>query len=309
MELCIFIEPQQGASYEQQLRVAQRAEELGFHGLFRSDHLLHFGEGDGRPGPTESWLTLGALARETSRVRLGTLVTSATFRHPALLAVSVAQVDEMSGGRVELGLGAGWFEDEHTAWGLPFPPTPERFDRLEEQLEVITGLWASEGPFDFSGRHYQMRDNPALPRPVQRPHPPLIIGGLGPRRTPQLAARFASEFNMFAPRPEQFEERVGAVHAACREAGRDPDSLRLSVVQALAVGHDEGAARTRAEKLGRALDDIRANDAGGTPTEVIARLRGWAEKGVVRVYLQLMDINDVEQVELVGTEVLPAFTT
>jgi F420-dependent oxidoreductase-like protein len=300
------VEPQLGATYGQQLRVAQKAEELGFHGFFRSDHLLGMGGGDPGPGPTESWVTLGGLARETSRLRLGTLMTSATFRHPAILAVTVAQVDEMSGGRVELGIGAGWYEAEHEAFALPFPPRGERFDRLEEQIQIITGLWTADGPFDFSGRYYQLRNNPALPRPVQRPHPPVIIGGFGPRRTPRLAARYASEYNLFSPTDEEFEERVGNALEACREVGRDPQALRLSVVQTLACGRDEAAARARAAKIGRDLDDVRSKDAGGTPAEVIERLNGWATRGVARVYLQLLDINDIDQVELVGSEVLPA---
>jgi F420-dependent oxidoreductase-like protein len=306
MELCIFVEPQQGATYRQQLRVAQKTEELGFHGFFRSDHLLGMGTGDPRPGPTESWLTLAALARETSRIRLGTLMTSATFRHPGILAVSVAQVDEMSGGRVEVGIGAGWYEAEHLSFGLPFPSRGERFGRLEEQIQILTGLWAAEGPFDFSGTYYQLHNNPALPRPLQRPHPPVIVGGFGPRRTPRLAARFASEYNMFSPTAEEFEERVANAHAACRDAGRDPHSLRLSVVQTLACGPDEASARARAARIGRDLEDMRARDAGGTPPELIARLSGWANRGVARVYLQLLDIDDIEQVELVGSEVLPA---
>lgn len=306
MEVCVFVEPQQGATYGQQLRVAQKTEELGFEGFFRSDHLLGMGGGDAGPGPTESWLTLAALARETSRIRLGTLMTSATFRHPGVLAVSVAQVDEMSGGRVELGIGAGWYEAEHESFGLPFPPRGERFDRLEEQIQIITGLWTAEDSFDFSGRYYQLRNNPALPRPVQRPHPPLIIGGFGPRRTPRLAARFASEYNMFSPTADEFEERVVNAQAACREAGRDPHSLRLSVVQTLACGRDAAAARSRAERIGRSLEDMRTKDAGGTPPEVVERLSGWANKGVARVYLQLLDMDDIDQVQLVGSEVLPA---
>jgi F420-dependent oxidoreductase-like protein len=309
VELCIFVEPQLGATYGQQLGVAQQTEALGFDGFFRSDHLLGMGGRDPGPGPTESWVTLGALARETSRVRLGTLMTSATFRHPGILAVSVAQVDEMSDGRVELGIGAGWYEAEHIAFGLPFPSRAERFARLEEQLEIITGLWKAEGPFDYSGRYYQLRNNPALPKPVQRPHPPVIIGGFGPRRTPRLAARFASEYNMFSPSGAEFDERVATARAACVEAGRDPNSLRLSVVQTLAVGHDEEAARSRAKWIGRDLDDLRFKDAGGTPPEVVDRLRGWANKGVVRVYLQLLNIDDLEQVELVGSEVLPALAS
>jgi F420-dependent oxidoreductase-like protein len=196
VRLRVFTEPQEGASYDRLRRVAQESEALGFDGFFRSDHLLAF-EGDGLPGPTDAWATLAALARETSRVRLGTLVTSATFRLPGPLAVTVSQVDAMSDGRVELGLGAGWFDGEHRALGIPFPPTAERFERLEEQLAIVTGLWATPAGerFSFEGRHYHLVDNPALPRPVQDPHPPVIVGGAGPARTPRLAARYADEFN------------------------------------------------------------------------------------------------------------------
>src|SRR5580692_5295052 len=197
MKLRIFVEPQQGASYAQQLAVAQAAEALGFDAFFRSDHFLAMG-GDGLPGPTDSWVTLGGIARETERIRLGTLVTSATFRLPGLLAVQVAQVDAMSGGRVELGLGAGWYDAEHSAYGVPFPATHERMERLEEQYAILTGLWGTpeDETFSFDGRHYHLKDSPALPKPVQRPHPPLIVGGHGPKRTPRLAATYASEFNL-----------------------------------------------------------------------------------------------------------------
>ena len=198
MRLCVFIEPQLGASYEDQLAVARRAEECGFDGFFRSDHFLTMGAHDGLPGPTDAWVTLGALGRETSRIRLGTLVTSATFRPPGLLAISVAQVDAMSGGRVELGLGTGWFEAEHRAYGFPFPPLAERFDRLAEQLEIVTGLWSTPvgETFTFHGTHYEVTDSPGLPKPVQSPCPPVIVGGRGKRRTAALAARFADEYNV-----------------------------------------------------------------------------------------------------------------
>src|SRR3954449_11866664 len=196
MHLRVFTEPQQGAAYADLLRVAQATEALGFDAFFRSDHYRAMG-GDGLPGPTDSWVTLGALAVQTSRIRLGTLVTSATFRLPGPLAIAVAQADQMSGGRIEFGLGGGWFEAEHTAYGIPFPPLGERFDRLEEQLEIITGLWSTPAgqTFDYDGKHYQLSDSPGLPKPAQSPRPPIIIGGHGKKRTPSLAARFADEFN------------------------------------------------------------------------------------------------------------------
>src|SRR5487761_1537967 len=202
MKLRIFTEPQQGADYATLRRVALATEELGFDAFFRSDHYLKMGDASGLPGPSDSWATLAGLAVETSRIRLGTLMTAATFRLPGPLAITVAQVDQMSGGRVELGIGTGWFEREHAAYGIPFPPLGERFDRLAEQLEIITGLWTTpEGStFSFEGTHYQLADSPALPKPAQRPRPPVIIGGHGPRRTPALAARYADEFNIaFSP--------------------------------------------------------------------------------------------------------------
>ena len=193
MQLRIFTEPQQGASYETLLRVARAAEELSFDAFFRSDHYLKIGDVSGLPGPTDAWATLAGLARETSRIRLGTLVSASTFRYPGALAITVAQVDHMSGGRVELGIGTGWYETEHAAYGIPFPSLAERFARYEEQLEVITGLWdvPDGGTFSFSGTYFTVADSPALPKPLQRPRPPLIIGGGGPRRTPRLAAKFA----------------------------------------------------------------------------------------------------------------------
>ena len=184
-DLRIFTEPQQGASYGDLLAVARRAESLGYGAFFRSDHYLTMGDGDGLPGPTDAWVTLGGIARETSTIRLGTLVTSATFRLPGPLAISVAQVDDMSNGRVELGLGAGWYEREHEAYGIEFPPLGERFDRLEEQLEIITGMWATPigETFESPGGRYPVTASPALPKPVQSPVP-IIIGGGGPKRTP-----------------------------------------------------------------------------------------------------------------------------
>src|SRR5215475_2465294 len=199
MELCIFNEPQQGATYDDLRRLALRTEECGFDGFFRSDHYLHMGSRDGLPGPTDAWITLAALAVETSRVRLGTLVSPATFRSPGPLSIMVAQVDAMSGGRVELGLGAGWYEREHEAYGLAFPDTRTRFDILDEQLQILRGLWSTpEGEkFSFAGEYFTLVDSPARPKPVQPGGPPVIVGGRGPKRTPELAALYADEFNAF----------------------------------------------------------------------------------------------------------------
>jgi F420-dependent oxidoreductase-like protein len=306
MELRIFIEPQQGASYADQLAVAQRAEANGFGAFFRSDHYLRIGEGSGQPGPTDTWVTLGAIARETTTIRLGTLVCSATFRLPGPLAVAVAEVDDMSGGRVELGIGAGWFDVEHTAYGIPFPPLGERFERLEEQLEIITGLWRTpiDSQFSFEGRHYTVVGSPALPKPVQPGGPPVIIGGFGPKRTPRLAARYASELNVpFAP-VSAFSEQVERVGAACEAIGRDPADVIYSTAQTLCCGETHADQERRAGVIGRSLDDLKANALGGSPAQVLDTLASFAEAGSERVYLQLLDVHDVEQVDLIGEQVL-----
>src|SRR5437763_12466292 len=276
MRLCVFTEPQQGASYDDLLTVARRTEECGFEGFFRSDHYLAM-SGDGLPGPTDAWLTLAGLARETSRVRLGTLVTSATFRPPGPLAIAVAQVDAMSGGRVELGLGAGWFEAEHRGYGIPFPPTGERFDRLDEQLAIVTGLWTTEvgSRFGFEGKHYHVEDSPALPKPVQRPHPPVIVGGWGLKRTPALAAKYADEFNMPFASVDDTALRYAAVRQACAEAGRPVPVL--SAAQTVCCGRSDAEVRRRLEAIGRDPETGRDRGVTGTPAEVVERLRRYAE--------------------------------
>ena len=233
-QLRIFTEPQQGATYDDLLAVAERAEQLGFDAFFRSDHYLAMGavlDAGGLPGPTDAWTTLAGLARDTSTIRLGTLVTSATFRLPGPLAIIVAGVDQMSGGRVELGLGAGWYEREHEAYAIPFPPLGERFERLEDQLAIITGMWATPTgtPFTYAGKHYTATDSPALPKPVQDGGIPIVIGGGGPKRTPALAARYGAEYNLpFAP-IKRFVEQKELVAKACEAIDRDPTSIIYSV--------------------------------------------------------------------------------
>ena len=311
LSLRIFIEPQQGASYERQLAVAREAERLGFDAFFRSDHFLRMG-GDpvgpeAQPGPTDSWVTLGALARETTRIRLGTLVTSVTFRLPGPLAITVAQVDAMSGGRVELGLGTGWFEAEHAAYGIPFPPLAERFDRFEEQLAIITGLWTTpEGKrFSFDGAHYSVTDSPALPKPVQRPHPPIVIGGAGRRRTPGLAARYAAEFNLPFHAHEAFTPACDRVRAACEGLGRDPATMVFSAAQVLCCGKDEGEFLRRAAAIGRNPEELRRGGACGTPGDVAEVLRTYAAAGATRMYLQVLDLADLDHLRLVAETVMP----
>jgi F420-dependent oxidoreductase-like protein len=306
MRLRIFVEPQQGASYQQQVTMAQAAESAGFDAFFRSDHFLAMG-GDGLPGPTDAWLTLGGIARETDRIRLGTMVTSATFRLPGLLAIQVAQVDDMSGGRAELGLGAGWYDAEHSAHGVPFQPLGERFERLEEQLAILTGFW--EVPvgqtFDFDGRHYQLKDSPGLPKPVQQPHPPLIVGGGGPKRTPRLAATFADEFNLPFSSLDDTEAQFTRVRAACVDKGRDPATLRLSAAQTVCCGANKAEVERRAANIGRKAEDLRAHALAGTPDEVVARLQQFAAIGAESVYLQVLDLDDLEHIDLLADEVLP----
>ncbi|GAA1166867.1 LLM class F420-dependent oxidoreductase [Ornithinimicrobium humiphilum] len=307
MDLRIFTEPQQGATYDDQLRLARTAEECGYSAFFRSDHFLAMGR-EGSPGPTDSWITLGALARETSTIRLGTLVTSVTFRHPGLLAVSVAQVDEMSGGRVELGIGAGWFAQEHAAYGIPFADAPGRFDQLEDALEVVTGMWSTPAGerFGYQGRTVTITDSPALPKPVQDPRPPIILGGGGKRRTPALTARFADEFNMAFPTIEDTVAQFARVDRACEAIGREPSSVLRSVALVACVGRDEAEVRRRADAIGRDVDELRANGLAGTPAEVVDRLGTWRERtGAERYYLQMLDLSDLAHTELVAAEVLP----
>ena len=306
MLLRIFTEPQQGASYDDLLAVARKTEENGFDAFFRSDHYLVMGDNDGLPGPTDSWITLAGLARETSTIKLGTLVSSATFRNPGVLAISVAQVDQMSGGRAELGLGAGWFEAEHQAYGLTFPSMKDRFDILAEQLELITGLWDTPvgEKYQFQGEHYQITDSPALPKPVQQ-HPPVIIGGSGKKKTPALAAKYAAEFNANFCSVESADELFRRVQAACEQIGRDPKSLTLSTAHTVVVGKDDAEVKRRADAIGRDLDELKRSQIAGTPAEVVDRLGQFAAVGSERHYVQIMDLHDLDHLDLIAAEVLP----
>jgi F420-dependent oxidoreductase-like protein len=307
MRLRIFTEPQQGADYTTVLRVAKAAEDLGFDAFFRSDHYLKMGNVSGLPGPTDAWTTLAGLARETSRVRLGTLVSAATFRLPGPLAITVAQVDQMSGGRVELGIGTGWYGAEHAAYGIPFPPLGERFDRYEEQLEVITGLWdIPEGAsFSFQGKYYTVIDSPALPKPVQRPRPPVIIGGTGARRTPRLAAKFADEYNVPFASVDDTAAAFGRVRRACAAAGRHETSMIYSAAQVVCCGRSQAELERRAAAIGRKPDELVASGLAGTPDEVIKKIGAFAELGAEHVYLQVLDLQDIDHLELIAAEVLP----
>ncbi|WP_316525604.1 LLM class F420-dependent oxidoreductase [Kitasatospora brasiliensis] len=305
MDLRIFTEPQQGASYDTLLKVARTAEELGaFSAFFRSDHYLKMGDVDGLPGPTDAWITLAGLARDTSTIRLGTLMTAATFRLPGVTAIQVAQVDAMSGGRVELGLGAGWYEAEHTAYGIPFPK--EKFGRLEEQLAIITGLWNTKlgDTFDFAGEYYTLTDSPALPKPAQE-HVPVLIGGHGPTRTPALAARFADEFNLpFAP-VDATAAQFGRVRAAVERAGRSADDLVYSNALVACVGRDDAEVARRAAAIGREVAELKENGLAGTPDEVVEKISRYAAVGSARIYLQILDLDDLDHLELIASRIAP----
>jgi alkanesulfonate monooxygenase len=307
MELRIFTEPQQGATYDDLLRVALEAERLGFAAFFRSDHYLHMGSVTGLPGPTDAWITLAGLARETNSIRLGTLMSAATFRLPGPLAISVAQVDEMSGGRVELGIGTGWFASEHAAYGIEFPPLGERFERLSEQLEIITGLWETPlgETFSFDGKHYQLTNSPALPKPVQSPRPPMLIGGGGKVRTPQLAARFADEFNMPFNSLEETSTQFERVREACERAGRGRESIILSAAQVLCVGENETEIERRAQRIGREVSELRDHGLAGTVDEVVEKIQSFANVGAQRIYLQVLDLSDLDHLRLVAEQVMP----
>ncbi len=308
MDFRIFTEPQQGADYDTLLAAARATEACGFSAFFRSDHWLVMGDNDGLPGPTDAWVTLAGLARDTERIRLGTLVNSATFRLPGPLAISVAQVDAMSGGRVELGLGAGWYEAEHTAYGIPFPDLGARFEILEEQLAIVTGLWRtpSDETFSYAGSHYTLESSPALPKPTQQPGPPVIVGGGGPRRTPRLAATYADEFNLPFRSIEQFEAQTARVRQACEDRGRDPGELAYSCALVACVGEDNAEVTRRAAAIGRDADELRANGLAGTPSEVLDRLGQWRDAGAERVYLQVLDLADLDHIALMGRELVGA---
>jgi len=303
VELRIFTEPQQGATYDTLLAMATLADELGYDAFFRSDHYIHF-DGDGLPGPTDAWVTLAGLARETTRIRLGTLVSPVTFRHPGQLAIEVAQVDAMSGGRVELGLGAGWNDIEHAANGIPFPESGTRFDMLEDQLAIVTGMWkAPVGErFSYDGKVQSVKESPGLPKPVQRDErsggPPIVMGGWGAKRTPRLAARYAAEYNLpFSP-VANVAEQFARARAACEAIGRDPSTLVTSVAVVACCGEDDAQFARRAADIGQDPGNLRANQLGGTVDEVAARAAEYRDAGAQRLYLQVLDLQDLDHVRL-----------
>jgi F420-dependent oxidoreductase-like protein len=304
-DLRIFTEPQQGATYDTLLAVAQRAEALGFGAFFRSDHYLAMGGADGLPGPTDAWITLAGLARETSTIRLGTLVSPVTFRSPGLLSISVAQVDQMSNGRVELGLGAGWYQQEHDAYSFEFGSTGRRFDSLTDQLAILDGLWSAPAgeTFSYTGTVHSVLDSPGLPKPIQQPVP-IVMGGGGKRRTPALAARYAAEFNTPFHPVESFAAQRARVQQACDEIGRERP-MTYSAALVVCAGSTEAEFHARAAAIGREPDELRANGAAGSPDEVAATIGRYRDAGAERIYLQVLDLTDLDHLDLIATEVAP----
>lgn len=311
-----MIEGQEGVTWDQWLALARASEAFGFHGLFRSDHYLSF-DRPGERGTLDAWATLAGLAAVTERIRLGTMVSPATFRHPAVLAKSVVTADHISGGRVELGMGAGWFQREHEAFGFPFPPARERFDVLEEQVEIVHRLWDHrEDEVTFAGTHYQLEAVPALPKAQQEPHPPLILGGRAGPRAAALAARWADEYDVTSGDPADIRAARDRLAGSCAAIGRDPDSLRLSLMTGAVVGADRRELERRAAALmeregepgdvGEAIEAWRSDRIVGVVDEVLARLAEYAQAGVRRVLLQHLVHEDLEMLELIGTEIVPA---
>ncbi|MGH2540168.1 MAG: TIGR03560 family F420-dependent LLM class oxidoreductase [Actinomycetota bacterium] len=316
MDVCVMIEGQEGVTWDQWVALARACEEHGYEGLFRSDHYLSFW-GPREHGALDAWATISALGAITERIRLGSMVSPVTFRHPSELAKVVVTADHASRGRVELGMGAGWFEGEHRAFGFPFPPNRERIDRLSEQVEIVHRLWGGDGAqVDFEGEHYRLEACPALPAPRQDPHPPLIIGGGAGPRSAALAARWADEYDTVYVSPAEARERFDRVSAACEAIGRDPASVRHSVLLKVVAGADDAEVRGRAADqmawqkedgdVDAYLADLRESGLVGTPAEIVGRLGEYAEAGVHRVLVHQLVHTDLEAVELIGREVVPA---
>ena len=311
MQLCLMIEGQEGVSWPQWVALAQACEAHGIGTLLRSDHYTSHLERTPVPGALDAWGTLCALAAVTTTLRLGTMVSPATFRHPSELAKLVTTADHISGGRVELGLGAGWQEREHAAYGFPFPPLRTRMDLLDEQLQVVLGNW-SAGPFSFAGEHYSLDTLLARPRPVQQPHPPLIMGGAAGPRALRLAARYADEYNTIYPTLAQAREHRERLHAACERADREP--LPFSVMTTVLVGADEAELADRATRLeqhaelpsGSLLREPPPGWIVGTVDGVVRALGALRDAGVSRVMCQHLLHDDLDAVALLGDAVAPA---
>ena len=311
VRLALMIEGQEGVTWDEWLAIAHAAEAHGLEGLFRSDHYTAILAG-GR-GSLDAWATLAALAAATTRIRLGTMVSPATFRHPSVLARMATTVDHVSAGRIELGMGAGWYELEHRREGFPFPDASTRFDLFAEQVEIVVRTW-TEANFDFTGAHYSLAGQTALPRPVQSPHPPLVLGGGAKPRSAALAARFAQEYNTPGATPAQCAERRAALDLACAEAGRDPSSLPLSVMTTCVIGSDQAEVDRRLRSLLAVLEDSREPGEVlaakpqwlvGTVAEVAGRIEEYRAAGVQRLFLQHLDHRDLEAIALIGDVLRP----
>jgi F420-dependent oxidoreductase-like protein len=307
MALRIFTEPQQGASYDQLLTFAKAAEDGGFGAFFRSDHVLKMGSVSGLPAVTDAWVTLAGLARDTSTIRLGTLVTPVTFRSPGMFTVTAAQVDQMSGGRIEVGLGAGWYEAEHEAFGLEFPGVTDRYDLLEDQLAILHGAWsAAPGEtFSYTGHTCSVEIAADTVRPAQQPHPPIVLGGQGRTRSAGMAVSYAAEYNTAFVPVDAMKAVHDRVRKACEQAGRDPGSMTYSVGQVVCCGRDEAELTRRAAAIGRDLGELRENGLAGTPAEILDKIGRFAEGGADRFYLQMLDLSDLDHLQLVSEEILP----
>jgi F420-dependent oxidoreductase-like protein len=305
-----MVEGQQGLTWDDWCRLADHAERLGFEGLFRSDHYFSSPGPSGR-GATDAWTVLAGLASRTERLRLGTLVSPATFRHPAVLAKSAVTVDHISSGRVEIGMGAGWWKEEHEQYGIPFHTVDERWSLLEEQVPIVHGI-LSEEHFSFHGKHYHLEEAHSLPRPVQRPHPPLILGGtrVGPRMQ-ALIGRFADEFNTVGGTPAEVAARFSRARDGLRAAGREPTSATMSLMTWFFVGKTEGA-HVDAIRRSHALDpdatdfdsyraQVEADCIVGTPDRALERLRAYEEAGVERIFLNHELYDDTDMLELVAS--------
>ncbi len=307
MSLRIFTEPQQGASYDQLLAVARTAEECGFGAFFRSDHYLKMGSATGLPEATDAWITLAGLARDTRTIRLGTLVTPVTFRSIGSFAVVAAQVDHMSGGRVDVGLGAGWYEAEHQAFALPFPPVGGRYDLLEDQLAILHGVWSAPtgATFEHTGLTGSVRIEADTVRPLQRPHPPIVLGGRGGTRSAYLAATYADEYNTAFVSGDVMRGVHDNVKRACEAHDRDPSDLVYSLGQVLCCGRDDAEVARRAAAIGRDVAELRENGLAGSPAEVLDKIGRLAAQGAERFYLQVLDLADLDHLRLVAQDILP----
>lgn len=307
MRLRLLVEPQQSVSYDDVLRFAVEAERLGFDGLFSSDHYLQIGTGHSSRPPCDAWTTIAGLARDTTRIKLGTLVTPITFRRPAPLAITARQANSMSGGRVTLGLGAGWYESEHEVYGIPFPETATRFEQLEEQLQIVRGIWETlgEDTFTFEGKHFTVQRVPGYQDSARGTRPAILIGGSGRKVIPRLAALYADEYNVPVRHIDVTRAQFERVERACVLVERDPGSIVFSAAQTLCVGEGDAEVRHRADRLGRTVDDLVAAGLAGTVDQVIEKIRAFAHIGATRLYLQCLDLADVEQLRLVAERIMP----